>query len=68
MRSVGEVVECPAHNGNFDCLAFCAICEGEQEYTYTGELPCKGCLVWIDDDVWRKQLGCCVDCLIYLGQ
>lgn len=25
-------VECPNHEGNFDCTPFCALCEGEQEY------------------------------------
>lgn len=24
-------VECPRHDGNFDCTPFCGICEGEQE-------------------------------------
>ena len=24
-------VECPRHEGNFDCTPFCSICEGEQE-------------------------------------
>ena len=26
-----EVVECPNHEGNFDCTPFCRLCEGEQE-------------------------------------
>jgi hypothetical protein len=24
-------VDCPAHGGNYDCTAFCPLCEGEQE-------------------------------------
>lgn len=24
-------MECPNHDGNFDCTPFCDICEGEQE-------------------------------------
>lgn len=32
------MIECPAHEGNFDCTPFCAICEGEQEYDSTVEL------------------------------
>jgi len=24
-------VECPAHEGNFDCTPFCPLCEGTQE-------------------------------------
>jgi hypothetical protein len=36
--SVGDLImepmmiECPRHEGNFDCTPFCNICEGEQEY------------------------------------
>jgi hypothetical protein len=26
------VIECPRHEGNFDCTPFCNLCEGEQEY------------------------------------
>jgi hypothetical protein len=26
------ILECPNHEGNFDCTPFCNICEGEQEY------------------------------------
>jgi hypothetical protein len=26
------ILECPRHEGNFDCTPFCNICEGEQEY------------------------------------
>ena len=25
-------MECPNHEGAFDCTPFCNICEGEQEY------------------------------------
>ena len=25
------IVECPRHEGSFDCTPFCGICEGEQE-------------------------------------
>ena len=25
-------MECPKHEGAFDCTPFCNICEGEQEY------------------------------------
>ena len=27
-----ELVECPNHNGGYDCTPFCKICEGEQGY------------------------------------
>lgn len=26
-------IECPNHNGSFDCTPFCRLCEGEQETT-----------------------------------
>ena len=32
------MIECPAHEGSFDCTPFCAICEGEQEYDPSGEM------------------------------
>lgn len=27
-------MECPNHEGNFDCTPFCKICEGYQEVMY----------------------------------
>jgi hypothetical protein len=26
------MIECPNHQGNFDCTPFCKVCEGNQEY------------------------------------
>jgi hypothetical protein len=26
------MIECPNHDGAFDCTPFCEICAGEQEY------------------------------------
>ena len=26
------MIECPNHEGNFDCTPFCNLCEGEQEF------------------------------------
>lgn len=26
------MIECPKHEGNFDCTPFCEVCGGEQEY------------------------------------
>jgi hypothetical protein len=28
-----KTIECPNHEGNFDCTPFCNLCEGEQEIT-----------------------------------
>lgn len=59
------IKECPNHGGSFDCNPFCRICEGEQEYEYTGKLPCVNfgiCGQEIDDDIYREELGMCLDC------
>jgi len=32
-----DKIECPEHEGNFDCNPFCRLCEGEQEYCPTCE-------------------------------
>ena len=34
-----DTIECPNHEGNFDCNPFCALCEGDQEYCPTCEDP-----------------------------
>lgn len=57
-----DIRVCPNHEGAFDCNPFCHICEGEQEYHYTGFLPCKDCYTPVEDDVWREELGMCLDC------
>jgi len=28
------MVDCPRHEGAYDCTPFCDVCEGEQEYEY----------------------------------
>jgi hypothetical protein len=35
IRQEADILECPNHEGNFDCTPFCRLCEGEQEYTQT---------------------------------
>ena len=35
---MSQLIDCPAHEGNYDCNSFCAICEGEQVYDPNGEL------------------------------
>jgi hypothetical protein len=62
---VGMTKLCPNHGGNFDCSPFCRICEGEQEYSYTGFLPCNRffeCGTNVEEDIWHEELGFCVDC------
>lgn len=34
---MNQVIECPNHEGSFDCTTFCAICGGNQEFTVTTE-------------------------------
>lgn len=29
---MSQSIECPNHEGAFDCNPFCPLCEGEQEY------------------------------------
>lgn len=42
-------IECPNHNGSFDCTPFCRLCEGNQEttlddiVTYAWSLSWDGC-------------------------
>jgi hypothetical protein len=55
-------IECPAHEGAFDCTPFCDICEGEQEYEYTDTRPCIHCEIPVDHDIWFEELKMCVDC------
>lgn len=62
---VGMMKECPNHQGAFDCNPFCRICEGDQEYAYTGFLPCNRfghCGNEVEEDIWHEELGFCVDC------
>lgn len=33
MNETVETMECPNHEGAFDCTPFCSVCEGEQEVT-----------------------------------
>ena len=56
------IKECPNHEGAFDCTPFCRICEGEQEYEYNGFLPCTGCGIALDEDIWHEELGMCLEC------
>lgn len=34
-RFKNEAVECPNHEGSFDCTPFCPLCEGNQEIAQT---------------------------------
>jgi hypothetical protein len=34
-----EMIDCPNHEGGYDCTPFCRICEGEQGYYPTNKLP-----------------------------
>lgn len=27
-----EMIDCPEHEGGYDCTPFCKVCEGEQGY------------------------------------
>ena len=32
VKKLTQTVECPEHNGAFDCTPFCNVCNGEQEF------------------------------------
>lgn len=55
-------VDCPAHEGSYNCTSFCDICEGEQEYEYTPQRPCRVCGEPVDHDIWFEELGFCLEC------
>ena len=57
------MIECPNHNGSFDCTPFCQTCEGEQAYDPTEMMNCVvgSCSDQIVKDVWVQELGFCVE-------
>ena len=57
-----EMIECPRHEGSFDCTPFCDVCEGNQEYQYTETRPCYYDQTPVDHDTWFEELGMCLDC------
>lgn len=59
---MGSIVDCPRHEGAYDCTAFCEVCEGEQRYEWTALRPCTICGDAIDHDIWFEELGMCVEC------
>ena len=56
------MVDCPRHEGAYDCTPFCNLCEGEQVYEYTPTRPCRACGVGVEHDTWLEELEMCVDC------
>jgi hypothetical protein len=45
-------MECPNHEGAFDCNPFCNICEGEQEYF---ALPSYSMLTGIPSKILKQK-------------
>jgi hypothetical protein len=56
------MVDCPRHEGAYDCTPFCGVCEGEQVYEYTATRPCEGCGTPVEHDVWFEELSMCLEC------
>ena len=56
-------LECPRHEGAFDCSPFCEVCEGRQEYDPAEVLQCvaPSCLEKLTKDTWLTELGFCVE-------
>ena len=59
-------IECPNHNGSFDCTPFCRLCEGNQEttldeiVTYAWSLSWDGChklYLNMDKEQHDKMMG-----------
>jgi hypothetical protein len=61
--STGTFIECPNHQGSFDCTPFCEVCEGEQAYNPADTLQCVNPECWeeVCKDVWLTELGFCVE-------
>ena len=63
-----ERIECPKHEGSFDCNPFCNVCEGNQEYCDKGCEPiaCNVCCVYEYFDTPLTQVAddfyMCEDC------
>lgn len=64
MTHTHDMVECPKHEGNFDCNPFCSTCEGEQEYCQTCDntRPCQTCGTPVPTDIHAEELGYCIPC------
>jgi hypothetical protein len=62
MTMTKTMVDCPRHEGAYDCTPFCSVCEGEQVYEYTATRPCEGCGTSVEHDVWFEELSMCLDC------
>lgn len=56
------MIECPNHQGHFDCTPFCSLCEGNQGFIKPDALPCNFCQTPIEFWLWLEELGMCVDC------
>ena len=57
-----KLIDCPRHEGAYDCTPFCDVCEGEQQYEYTVTRGCIYCGIPVDHDIWFEELGMCLDC------
>jgi hypothetical protein len=57
------MIECPNHDGSFDCTPFCRTCEGEQAYDPSEMMNCVvgSCSDQIVKDIWVEELGFCVE-------
>lgn len=57
-----KLIDCPRHEGAYDCGSFCDVCEGEQRYEWTATRGCRDCGTAVDHDTWMEELGFCLDC------
>jgi hypothetical protein len=43
---MNQTIECPNHNGSFDCTPFCNLCEGNQETSLTDLIEQSSTVAW----------------------
>jgi hypothetical protein len=58
-----QLIECPNHEGAFDCTSFCDVCGGDQEFDGDATLACvvPNCTEQLTKDIWITELGFCVE-------
>lgn len=58
-----SLIECPRHEGAFDCTPFCEVCEGHNEYNPADTLACvvPDCTEHLTKDIWIEETGFCVE-------
>ena len=56
------MIDCPKHEGAYDCTPFCPLCEGEQEIEVSELTHCIECLERLTTDEETLETGRCEYC------